>query len=43
MHRVTSVFYDTVGGEAVYLWRDRMGRFWHATGAWSLFRIRKYY
>lgn len=31
-------FTDTVTGESVRKYQDRLGRHWMATGAWSLFR-----
>ena len=39
MHRNEYAFTDTVSGESVWRWTDRLGRRWLAAGAWSLFRV----
>ena len=39
MIRNEYAFTDTVSGEGVWRWTDRLGRRWLATGAWSLFRL----
>ena len=33
-------FFDHIGREMVYRWRDGFGRRWLATGSWSWFRVR---
>lgn len=39
MYRLNLSFTDVVSGERVHYWVDRLGRFWMAHGAWSLFRV----
>jgi hypothetical protein len=41
MRRLGYAFTDKVSGESVDFYRDLLGRDWMATGAWSLFRVRR--
>lgn len=41
MKKVAPGFRDMVTGEMVDTWEDRHGRRWLATGAWSVFRMKK--
>ena len=41
MCKIGYVFTDRVSGEPVYLFADKLGRAWLATGRWSMFRVRK--
>lgn len=40
MRLVEHLFIDRVSGDSVGLYEDTLGRFWMASGPWSLFRIR---
>ena len=39
MQWLSFAFTDSVSGKPVHYWRDRLGRYWLASGKWSLFRV----
>ncbi len=40
MRCIEQRFMDQITWEPVYLWEDRLGRFWLATHSWSMFRVK---
>ncbi len=39
MEKLDFAFTDSVSGEMVYHYKDKLGRMWLATGAWASFRV----